>query len=113
MVAGDFVGGELDFLTQVQFRGVEVQKALDFFGSHDAVALFVFENVDDATVAAPEFAELLLVGEEQVLVQAPIQEGANAVHVLDFEDGEFADGSIGLVEGGDGAVFGIHVDKYV
>ena len=113
VVAGDFVSGELHLLAQVEFRSVGVQEALDFFGGHDAVALFVFENVHDAAVAAPEFTELLLVGKEQVLVQAPIQECADAVHVLDFEYGKFADGSVGLVEGGDGAVFGIHVDKYV
>ena len=31
MVTGDFVGGKLDFLPEVQFRGIRVQETLDFF----------------------------------------------------------------------------------
>ena len=103
VVAGDFVGGELHLLTQVEFRCVGIQETLDFFGGHNAVALVVFENVHDAAVTASEFTQLLLVGEEQVLVQTPIQECANAVNVLDFENRKFTDGSVGLVESGDGS----------
>ena len=113
VVAGDLVGGELHMLPQVKFRGVRIEEALDFFGCDDAVALVVFEDVDNAAVSTTELAELLFERQEQILVEAPVQEGAVAVHVLDLEDCEFTDGRVGLVEGRDGAVFGIHVDEYI
>ena len=84
MVAGDLVGGELYVLPQAKFRGVRIEETLNFFGRDDAVALVVFEDVDDATVAAAEFAELLLERQEQILVEPPVQEGSVAVYVLDF-----------------------------
>ena len=97
----------------MEFRGVQVQKTLDFFGRDNSVALVVFKDIDYAAVAAPKFTELLLEGQEKVLVEPPVQKGAETVHVLDFQDGEFADSGKRLVERGDGAVLGIHVDEYI
>ena len=55
----------------------------------------------------------LLEGEEEVLVQAPVEECPDAVYVFYGKDCELSDLGEGLVECGDGAVFGIHVHEYV
>ena len=55
----------------------------------------------------------LLVGQEYVFVQPPVQEGSYAVYILDFEDGEFIGLRIGLLQCGDGTVLAIHVDEHV
>ena len=113
VVGRDFVGGKLDALADVQVVRVGVDEALDFFGGDNASALFVFEDEYDAAVAFLQFAELLLEGEEQVLVEAPVQKRADAVHFLDGEYGEFAHLRKRLVESRDGAVFGVRINEYV
>lgn len=113
VVFSDFVGGKLYALANVKFAGVRVQKALDLFGCHDTITLVVHKDENDATVAALKFSQLLLEGEEQILVQTPVQEGAEAVHILDVQNGELAYLSIRFFESGDGAVFAIGVDENV
>ena len=113
VVGRDFVSGEFDTLADVQVVRVRVDEALDFFGGDDASALFIFEHKDDAAVAFLQFAELLLEGEEQVFVQAPVQECSDAVHFLDCEHCEFAHLRERLVESRDGAVFGVRINEHV
>ena len=97
----------------MQVVRVRIDKALDFFGGDDAPALFVFEHENNAAVAFLQFAELLLEGEEQVLVETPVQKCADAVDFFDREHGEFAHLRERLVERGDGAVFGVRIDEHV
>ena len=97
----------------MQVVRVRIDKALDFFGGDDASALFVFEYKDNAAVAFLQFAKLLLEGEEQILVEPPIQECANAVDFLDCEYRKFAHLRKRLVERCNRAVFGVRVNEYV
>ena len=113
VVGRDFVGGQINALADVQVVRVRVDEALDFLGGDDASALFVFEHEYDAAVAFLQFAELLLEGEEKVLVQAPVQKRADAVHFFHREHGEFAHLRERLVERSDGAVFGVRIDEHV
>ena len=55
----------------------------------------------------------MLVGQEQVLVQPPIQERSHAVYVLDFQHGEFSGLGVRFLQGGDGSVFAVHIDEHV
>ena len=97
----------------MQVVRVRIDKALDFFGGDDASALFVFEYKDYATVAFLQFAKLLLEGEEQVLVETPIQECANAVNFFDGEYCKFAYLGERLVKRCNRAVFGVRVNEHV
>ena len=74
---------------------------------------FVFEHKDNAAVAFLQFAKLLLEGEEQVLVETPVQECANAVDFLDCEYRKFAYLSERLVKRCNRAVFGVRVNEHV
>lgn len=56
VIGRDFVCSQLHALPNVQFACVHVQETLDFFGSHQAPALFVNQNVDDAAVAPAQVA---------------------------------------------------------
>ena len=113
VVRRDFVGGQFHPFSHVEFRGVGIDETLDFFGCHQAVALVVQQNIDHAAVAPLEFSQLLLVGQEQVLVQPPVQERSHAVYVLDFQHGEFSGLGVRLLEGCDRAVFAVHIHEHV
>ena len=97
----------------MQVVRVRIDETLDFFSGDDASALFVFEYKDYATVAFLQFAKLLLEGEEQILVEPPIQECANTVNFFDGEYRKFAYLGERLVERCDRAVFGVRVNEHV
>ena len=113
VVGRDFVSGEFYALADVQVVCIWIDKALDLFCGDDASALLVFEHKDNAAVAFLQFAKLLLEGKEQVLVETPVQECANAVDFLDCEYRKFAYLSERLVKRCNRAVFGIRVNEHV
>ena len=113
VIGRDFVRGKFDSLADVQVVRIRVDETFDFFGGDDASAFFIFENKDNAAVAFLQFAELLLEGEEQVLVEAPVQECSDAVHFLDCEHCEFAHLRERLVKRCYRAVFGVRINEHV
>jgi hypothetical protein len=69
--------------------------------------------VDHAVVADLQRPRLFRVRHQQVLGQAPVEEDARAVDVLDLEAGELAHLHLGLLGGGDQLVFAVQVDEHV
>ncbi|MNJ58321.1 hypothetical protein D3C77_539500 [compost metagenome] len=66
-----------------------------------------------AVVADLQRPRLFRVRHQQVLGQAPVEENAGTVDVLDLEAGELADLHLGLLGGGDQLVFAVQVDEHV
>lgn len=104
---------EIDFLAfgvgWGNLRGVE--ESGDALGGDEAVAFGVEIDVDDDAGAGFWGVSLFGDGEEEVFGEAPIEEGAEVVGGEDFEDAKLAGEDFGRFFGGDGAVFGVAVDK--
>ena len=84
------------------------------FGTTHTVAALVDENIDDNALADLDLASLLADGQQEVLAQAPVEEGGPMrIDGDDLEGGEFADFSVGRFGGGHEAVFRIAVDEDV
>ena len=78
----------------------------------EAIALRIQHDVDNHGVADADATLLLGIGQQQVLGQAPVEEGAGAgMQVDDAQGGEIAGHGQRTLGGGDQAILGIAVDK--
>ena len=110
-VVGDGEGDGLP--VAIGGRGA-VKKAVEAHGSSEALAAGVDVDVDEREVTDGKVVGLFADGEEQVLAEAPVEEGAGAWVVVDHgEGGEFAGLGEGGGGGGDEAVLGVAVEEDV
>lgn len=110
-VVGD---GEGDGLAEVVGGRGAVEEAVEAHGGDEALAAGVDVDVDEGEVADGEVVGLFADGEEEVLAEAPVEEGAGAgVVVDDGEGGEIAGLGEGGGGGGDEAVLGVAVEEDV
>ncbi len=54
-----------------------------------------------------------MVGQQEVLVQSPVQEGSDAAHLDHGQVTDLVQGELGFLAGGDQPVLGILVQKYL
>ena len=106
------VGDEdIDFLVLPVFGGHVVEELVDPRRGHDAFRERVEADIDQIPSALVHAELLFLEGDEEVLHQAPVEEGTRLVHRLDEHELELADGGAGAEGGGDEPSLVVVIDE--
>ena len=106
------VGDEdIDFLVLPVFGGHVVEELVDPRRGHDAFREWVEADIDQIPSALVHAELLFLEGDEEVLHQAPVEEGARLVHRLDEHELELANGGAGAEGGGDEPSLVVVIDE--
>ena len=106
------VGDEdIDFLVLPVFGGHVVEELVDPRRGHDAFRERVEADIDQIPATLVHAELLFLEGDEEVLHQAPVEEGARLVHRLDEHELELADGGAGAEGGGDEPSLVVVIDE--
>ena len=106
------VGDEdIDFLVLPVFGGHVVEELVNPRRGHDAFRERVEADIDQIPSALVHAELLFLEGDEEVLHQAPVEEGARLVHRLDEHELELADGGAGAEGGGDEPSLVVVIDE--
>ena len=87
-----------------------LQKLAHPHGAHEAPGTVEVER-DGLPISWLQIARLLLEGHEELLGQAPIHEGAEAIHVAHLEECHLTELQLGLHQRGHGAVLRIEVHE--
>ena len=93
------------------FGGHVVEELVDPRRGHDAFREWVEADIDQIPSALVHAELLFLEGDEEVLHQAPVEEGARLVHRLDEHELELADGGAGAEGGGDEPSLVVVIDE--
>ena len=106
------VGDEdIDFLVLPVFGRHVVEELVNPRRGHDAFRERVEADIDQIPSALVHAELLFLEGDEEVLHQAPVEEGARLVHRLDEHELELADGGAGAEGGGDEPSLVVVIDE--
>ena len=106
------VGDEdIDFLVLPVFGRYVAEELVDLRRRHDTVRERVEADIDQIPAALVHPELLFLEGDEEVLHQAPVEEGARLVHRLDEHELELADSSAGAESGGDEPSLVVVIDE--
>ena len=106
------VGDEdIDFLVLPVFGRHVVEELVNPRRGHDAFREWVEADIDQIPSALVHAELLFLEGDEEVLHQAPVEEGARLVHRLDEHELELANGGAGAEGGGDEPSLVVVIDE--
>ena len=106
------VGDEdIDFLVLPVFGRHVVEELVNPRRGHDAFREWVEADMDQIPSALVHAELLFLEGDEEVLHQAPVEEGARLVHRLDEHELELANGGAGAEGGGDEPSLVVVIDE--
>jgi hypothetical protein len=108
---GAAVDGEVDDIVVFYRQVIVAEIGIDLFGGCQAAGFFIEVDLYEVVAAEAHAGDLFGFGHEQVLHEAPFEEGALRRETDDAEEDDITEDSFGLLGGGDGPVLAVVVHK--
>ena len=102
---------DFDFLTFLVGGRHVAQMLVDLGSACYAARQLIYINIYNVSTAFLHLLRLFAMGDEQFLRRAPVGEGTDGVHAVDFQIGELPYGGVWMFVGGDEACLGVLIDE--